>query len=186
MRRYLALAVVGVLAAAVVGCSDSQGGNPLSTVSPSSVSSGSSSAAPLSASGGSDATAQTQGRSGGGGKKPGGGSTGGTTGGSSLSWVMVTDTNNNGVPNWGEQIRFNVSTTATTEPNVNLSCTQNGVVVYGALTGYYASYPWPWTNIMTLSSNSWQGGQAECTAVLNYYSGTSTINLASITFTVLG
>jgi len=122
MRRYLALATVGVLAAAVVGCSDSQNANPLGSVSPSSVSSGSSSSGPLAVPGGSEVTAETQAGKGGGGggKKPAGG--GGTTGGGggSLSWVMVTDTNNNGVPNWGEQIRFDVSTTATSEPNVNL------------------------------------------------------------------
>lgn len=107
------------------------------------------------------------------------------TGGSgTLTLVMVADANANGLPNWGDSVRFNVSTTATTEPNVSLTCTQNGVVVYGATTGYYASYPWPWTQTMTLSSNAWQGGGASCTAKLYYFSGTSVIDLTSINFQV--
>lgn len=106
--------------------------------------------------------------------KPGGSGT--------LTLVMVNDTNANGLPNWGDSVRFNVSTTATSEPNVSLTCTQNGAVVYGATTGYYASYPWPWTQTMTLSSTAWQGGAASCTAKLYYFSGTSTIDLTSISF----
>ena len=114
-----------------------------------------------------------------------GGGGGATTGGSgSLSVVMVSDKNANGLPNWGDTIRFNVSTTSTTEPHVNLSCSQNGVVVYGASTGYYASYPWPWTQNMTLSSTNWSGGAAACTAVLQSYSGTSVTTLGTLSFSV--
>jgi hypothetical protein len=120
------------------------------------------------------------------GKGSGGGKQGGgaTSGGGSLSVAMVADTNQNGLPNWGDTIRFNVSTNATTEPHVNLTCSQNGVVVYGAATGYYASYPWPWTQNMTLSSQSWTGGAADCTAVLSAYSGTSSTTLATLSFHV--
>jgi hypothetical protein len=118
---------------------------------------------------------------GGGGHKGGGGTSGGGSG--SLSVVMVTDANGNGLPNWGDQVSFKVSTTATAEPNVSLTCSQNGVVVYGAVTGYYASYPWPSTNVMTLSSTAWSGGAASCVAKLYYISGTSTVNLGSISFT---
>jgi hypothetical protein len=119
------------------------------------------------------------GKGGGGGHK-GGGSTGGS---SSLSLVMVTDLNNDGGPNWGDTVTFDVSTTATTEPNVSLTCSQNGTVVYGAVTGFYASYPWPWTQDMTLSSTAWSSGAADCVAELYYFSGTSTVNLASMSFT---
>jgi hypothetical protein len=116
----------------------------------------------------------------------GGGNHGGgtTTGGGSLSVVMVSDRNQDGLPNWGDTIRFDVSTTATTEPHVNLDCSQNGVVVYGASTGYYASYPWPWTQNMTLSSTNWSSGAASCTAVLQAYSGTSVTTLATLNFSV--
>ncbi len=117
----------------------------------------------------------------GGGRHGGGGS--GTTGGGSLSLVMVTDLNGNGTPNWGDTVTFNVSTTATTQPNVSLTCSQNGKVVYGAVSGFYVGYPWPWTRYMTLSSTNWSGGAASCVAQLYYISGTSTVNLASTSFT---
>jgi hypothetical protein len=120
----------------------------------------------------------------GGGHGGGGGTTGGTTGSGTLTLVMVSDTNANGLPNWGDTIRFSVSTTATTEPHVNLSCSQGGVVVYGAATGYYASYPWPWTQDMTLASTNWSGGAAACTATLQSYSGTSVTTLGTLNFSV--
>jgi hypothetical protein len=113
--------------------------------------------------------------------KPGGGGAGG---GGSLVVAMVADANHDGAPNWGDTIRFTVSTTATTEPHVNLKCSRNGVVVYGAATGYYAGYPWPWTQNMTLSSQSWTGGAVSCTATLSAYSGTSVTTLATLSFSV--
>ncbi len=118
----------------------------------------------------------------GGGHKPGGGA----TGSGSLAWQMVTDNDGNGAPNWSDTITFKVSTTATTEPHVNLTCSQGGTVVYGAATGYYDSYPWPWTQNMTLSSQSWTGGSASCTAVLTAYSGTSVTTLGTLSFTAGG
>ena len=118
---------------------------------------------------------------GGGGKHGGGGS---TTGGSATATVvMVTDVNGNGSPNWGDTIRFNITTTAA-EPNVNLYCYQGGSLVYGATTGYYASYPWPWTQNMTLSSPSWTGGAASCTATISAYSGSTSTTLGSMSFSV--
>jgi hypothetical protein len=120
----------------------------------------------------------------GGGGRGGGGGGGSTTGGSgSLTLVMVSDRNANGLPNWGDTIRFNVSA-STAEPHVNLTCSQGGVVVYGASTGYYASYPWPWTQNMTLSSTNWSGGAAACTATLQAYSGTSVSTLGTLSFSV--
>ena len=112
--------------------------------------------------------------------KAGGGATGA---GGSLVVVMVTDRNQNGAPNWGDTIRFNVSTTATTEPHVNVKCTQGGVVVYGASTGYYAGYPWPWTQTMNLASQMWTGGAASCTATLYMFTGKGKSVLASVSFT---
>ena len=96
---------------------------------------------------------------------------------------MVTDNNGNGLPDWGDTVTFNVSTTATATPNVSLTCSQNGTVVYGAVSGFFASYPWPWTQNMTLSSPSWTGGAASCVAKLYYSTGTKTVYLASSSFT---
>src|SRR3954452_23954398 len=52
---------------------------------------------------------------GGGGGKPSGGS-------SSLSVVMVSDANADGLPNYGDTITFSVSTKATSQPYVQLDC----------------------------------------------------------------
>src|SRR5919198_451743 len=76
-----------------------------------------------------------------------------------------------------------VSTTATTEPHVDLTCSQGGTVVYSATTGYYASYPWPWTQTMTLKSQMWTGGNADCTARLYMFDGSRTKTLATLPFT---
>ena len=102
---------------------------------------------------------------------------------SSLKVVMVDDVNLDGAPNWGDTITFAISTTATTQPNVSLTCSQGGVVVYGASAGFYEGYPWPWTVNMKLASNAWAGGAANCVAVLQQYSGSRVIDLASIAFT---
>jgi len=129
---------------------------------------------------GSTFAAKGGGTGGGRGGHGGGGSTGGS---GTLTLRMVTDANGDGAPNWGDTITFDVSTAATTEPHVDVKCRQGGVVVYSATTGYYASYPWPWTNNMTLSSQAWTGGSANCTATLQAYSGSSVSTLGSLSFT---
>ena len=112
----------------------------------------------------------------GGGKGHGG--SGGSTGGSgTISLKMVTDANGNGTPNYGDQVTYNISTAAT-EPRVELLCYQNKVMVLDAVTGFYASYPWPWTQVMTLSSQSWTSGAAECTATLFSWDGWTRTTLA--------
>ena len=116
--------------------------------------------------------------SGGGGGKPSGGSS------SSVAYQLVNDVNGDGAPNAGDTVTFNVSTTATTEPHVSLACSQGGAVVFTAQTGYYSTYPWPWTQTMTLWSQAWPGGAATCTAKLYYFSGTKTPTLATQTFSV--
>ena len=87
------------------------------------------------------------------------------------------------VPNWDEKVTFKVDTTGiTSEPHVDLTCTQNGTVVLGATTGFYDSYPWPWTQVMTLSSNSWTGGAADCTARLYYFDGRKSPTIKTLSF----
>ena len=71
---------------------------------------------------------------GGGGGKPGGGGSGGGT--ISLA-PLVYDANANGLPNWADIVVFNISTTATSAPYVNLQCVQNGAVVLNGWNGYF-------------------------------------------------
>ena len=104
---------------------------------------------------------------GGGGGKPAGGSTSGSS--LSLATPLVNDVNGDGLPNWGDTVTFDVSTTATTAPYVDLNCYQNGALVYGATSGFFDGYMWPWTKDMTLSSQSWTGGGADCTATSYYF-----------------
>ena len=110
---------------------------------------------------------------------------GGRNGGDSYRFalMMSADANGNGLPDWGDTVTFDVSTTASTEPHVDLTCSQNGVLVYSATTGYFATYPWPWTQSMTLSSSAWLRGAADCTAQLYYFSGRRTSVIGSIDFT---
>jgi len=117
---------------------------------------------------------------GGGGGKPGGG---GTTGGSStLTLVLLNSTD--GLPHYGQQVTFNVSTTATTQPSVKLECFQGGKLVRTGSAGFYPEYPWPWAQTFSLSSGAWTGGAADCTASMYYYNGRSYPTLATLRFTV--
>jgi hypothetical protein len=112
----------------------------------------------------------------GGGAPPKGGS-------SSLALAMVADGNADGLPNWGDTVTFNVSTTATTQPYVSLKCYQGGTLVYSTSAGFYDGYAWPWTQNMALRSSSWTSGAADCDARL--YSATNsgrTTTLATLSF----
>ena len=102
-------------------------------------------------------------RGGGGGPKGGGGSNGGT--GTIALAPLVVDHNGNGLPNYTDVVTFNISTTATSTPYVNLVCTQNGVLVANGWRGYWAdSLDTTWN--FGLEAGGWPGGAAECTAYL--------------------
>jgi hypothetical protein len=164
MRRFVILTSLVLLAAASANCSSSPERNVLG---PSAVS-------------GSEA-ASASGK--GGGKPSGGGGTSGGSGG--LTLVMYADNNGNGLPNWNDTVTFNVSTTATTVPYVDLACSQNNAVVASASAGFFDSYPWPSSRLMTLSSRTWTGGAADCTANLGYYNTKGVfVVVASIAFHV--
>ncbi len=103
----------------------------------------------------------------GGGKPTGGGGKhgGGTTGAGTISLApLVTDVNGDGLPNWGDSVTFNVSTTATDQPWVNLKCSQNGVVVAQGWNGYFAGSLTG--RNFGLYSGVWSSGAADCTAYL--------------------
>jgi|SRR5438477_2398378 len=105
-----------------------------------------------------------------------------TAGTGTIALVLLNSTD--GFPHRGQQVTFTVSTTATTEPHVSLQCSQGGVVVYSAATGYYPGYLWPWTQTMTLTSSAWTGGDADCVASLYYFSATKVVTLATLPFHV--
>ena len=103
----------------------------------------------------------------GGGGKPGGG--GGTTGRAtiSLAYPLIHDANGNGLPNVGDTVRVNTSTTATTQPYVNLQCFQNGVLVANGTKGYFEDVDTNWN--FGLGTGGWMSGAANCTAYLDMY-----------------
>lgn len=112
--------------------------------------------------------------------KPGGGSSS-----SSLTGpVMVTDLNGDGLPNHGDSITFNVSTTATSSPEVGLRCYQGNAWVLDGYVGYYPSYAF--NPYFTLDSSYWDSTQsASCTARLFYYDNRSREHvLATLSFDV--
>lgn len=101
---------------------------------------------------------------------------------SSLKLVLVNSTD--GLPHYGQSVTFQVSTTATTQPNVSVQCFQGGGLVYSAEAGFYPSYPWPGTQIFPLASPSWTGGAASCTASLYYFAGRKVVTLMTLDFQV--
>jgi hypothetical protein len=112
--------------------------------------------------------------------KPGGGS----GGSSSISGpVLVTDLNGNGIVNFGDTVTFNESTTATSQPYVNVLCYQNGVEVMNSWNGFFDQALNPTRNF-GLYSPSWQSGAASCTAWLDMYTRRGTAQLASVNFQV--
>jgi hypothetical protein len=93
----------------------------------------------------------------GGGKPPKPGS-----GTSTIAMVMVDGTDT--AANWGDWVTFNVTTTATSEPWVNLKCWQNGALVAEGWNGFFERSLTG--RIFGLYSASWTSGAAECTAYL--------------------
>ncbi len=115
---------------------------------------------------GGPAIAKGPGSGGGGGGSGGHHGTGGTTGGGGTISLaqLVKDVNGDGLPNWGDTVTFNVSTTATDQPWVNLKCSQNGVVVAQGWNGYFVGSLTG--RDFGLYSGYWSGGAADCTAYL--------------------
>ncbi len=70
-------------------------------------------------------------------------------------------------PAHGGKITFDVRTTQTDRPFVNVQCVQNGSWVYDGWHGFFESYvPEP---LFTLASDYWTGGAADCTARLVFW-----------------
>ena len=97
--------------------------------------------------------------------------------------VMVTDNNGNGLPNYGDTITFNVTSTAPYY-GVKVICYQNSVQVWTQTQGFYPG--WLWGHDYVLSGGSWTSGAANCTATLfsQNADGSNTQNYATINFSV--
>lgn len=85
-------------------------------------------------------------------------------------------------PSYGDTIRFNVSTTATAYPFVNLNCSQGGAVVATGWAGYFDGALG--TGDFGLYSPAWTGGAATCTANLDMNTSKGWKVLASTSFDV--
>lgn len=96
--------------------------------------------------------------------------------------VMVTDTGTPGL-SFGDTVTFNISTTATTQPYVNVQCFQNGALALNSWRGFWAgSIDNNWN--FTLGSGMWSGGAADCTAYLGMDTKRGFQKLASAGFHV--
>jgi len=116
----------------------------------------------------------------------GGGHAGTTTGGGTITLApLVKDLNANGVANRGDTVTFNVSTTATDEPFVNLQCFQNGVRVLNGTAGFFAwAMNAPYYDF-DLNTGTWPSGTAaDCTAYLEKSTTKGWSRLASTSFHV--
>ena len=98
---------------------------------------------------------------------------GGKGGGGTIALNLppFTDKNSDGQANFDDIVNFSISTTATSQPYVNMQCFQNGVKVSEGWRAYYeGSLDWP-NGIFGLNGGQWASGAADCTAYLKYYTG---------------
>jgi hypothetical protein len=119
------------------------------------------------------------GGTGGGGNKPGGGSGTGT-----VKLVVVSSPYSDGLPHWGGQVTYTVSTTATTQPYVSTTCYQGSALVLGTSAGFFPSYPWQSAQVVPLQTQVWTGGAADCTAKLYSMNGGRQTTLSTLSFHV--
>jgi hypothetical protein len=96
-----------------------------------------------------------------------GGHKGGGTASGSISVVMVTDQNNDGLPNYGDRITYDVSKVGVAYPFITTTCVQDGVTVMTTFAGYYPEYMWQGARVINLWSDVWTAGPATCTAVVS-------------------
>jgi hypothetical protein len=166
MHRLVILASVVMLAASSVNCANSPERSNANILAPSS----------------SDGAAIVGALGGHGGGKPGGGA--GSGSGGSLTYKMVIDNNNDGVPSFRDTVTFIVQTTATAYPYVTLKCYQNGTLVSQDSNAMFAH---SLDQNFTLGPTAaWTSGTANCTATLenrDARNGSITV-LASTSFPV--
>ena len=117
------------------------------------------------------------------------GGKGGGGGGSAYSGSiglasLVVDNNGNGLPNRGDVVTFNIST-SDPAPFVQLDCYQGGSLVLMGRKGYFeGSLDSNWD--FGLSSAAWKSGAADCTGSLVSYTRRGWSKYASTSFHVDG
>ncbi|HSW85579.1 MAG TPA: hypothetical protein VLF79_03160 [Candidatus Saccharimonadales bacterium] len=114
---------------------------------------------------------------------PGGGGGKHTTSSTITGPVLVEDINGDGLVNHGDSITFNISTTATDQPFVNLQCFQNGTRVLNGWAGFFDAALNKGRSF-GLNSGAWQSGAANCTAFLDMDTKQGFKQLASTNFNV--
>jgi hypothetical protein len=92
----------------------------------------------------------------------------GKGGGGTSTLTLVLLNSADGQAHYGQSVTFNVSSTVTSKPMVELDCFQAGSLVYTHSAGFYPDYPWPWLQTYNLSSTAWTSGAADCAAKLYY------------------
>jgi hypothetical protein len=97
--------------------------------------------------------------------------------------VMVTDVDGDGVVSFGDIVTFNESTTATSQPYVNVLCYQNGVLVMNSWAGFF-DQALNSSRDFGLYSPSWQSGAADCIAWVDMNTKQGMKQLASVSFQV--
>ncbi len=114
-----------------------------------------------------------------GGKPGGGGGKGGKPSGATGSFTLVMIEPSDTVLNHGDDITFDVTSTAT-YPFVDLDCYQGATLVLHQSVGFYGG--WPWSQVFTLGGWAWPGGAGDCNARL--YDEGSGNTLATMSFHV--
>ena len=109
---------------------------------------------------------------------------GGKSSSSSSISLVVPSSSTAVAPSYGQVVTFSVSTDATTQPYVHLECFQNGVLVLESWRAWFTG-----SKSFNLGpSLAWQGGAADCTALLenwdSYSKNGKTSVLASTDFHV--
>ena len=94
---------------------------------------------------------------------------------SRLAVTIATDNNGDGRPNRGDSITFAIATTQTWS-QVSVVCSQNGEVVLRA-----SRTPAAWSPI-SLSSETWEAGAADCVATLDQITDARVLTLATAAF----
>jgi hypothetical protein len=105
---------------------------------------------------------------------------------SSISLQMISASTSSSSTNtapFGSTVTFNVSTTATAFPWVEVMCYQGKLLVYGQVQGFFASY-YTAPNFTLGPTLVWSGGSASCTATLFSDDGGKRRDLTSTSFAV--